>query len=92
MLLHFTWSNNFNINNDLNMLPVQKHYRLDASLSSSCVKLVGFIKLNQVCESQTRCSLIFEDLLHVVEITFISLVDKKSRQTICIMIKPVDNL
>ena len=28
-------------------------YRFDASLSSSCIKPVGFIKLHQICENQT---------------------------------------
>ncbi len=37
----------------------------------SCIKLVDFIKLHQVCEHQTCCNLIFADLLQVDEITFI---------------------
>ena len=48
----------------LSFVPSQKHqrhdassgfYQFDASLSSSCIKSVGFIKLNEVCENQTRC-------------------------------------
>ena len=35
-------------------------YRLDAGLSLSCIKPVGFIKLHQVCENQIRCNLISE--------------------------------
>ena len=47
-------------------------------LSTSCGKSVDFIKLQQVCENQTCCSLIFADLLQVVETICIKLVDKKS--------------
>ena len=46
-------------------------------MSSSCSESVGFIKLQQVCENQTCCNLIFADLLQVVETTSIKLVDKK---------------
>ena len=53
-------------------------------------KSVDFIKLQRVCENQNCCSLIFADLLQLVEITYIKLVNKKSWQSTCI--KPVDNL
>ena len=59
-------------------------------LSTSCSKSVEFVKLQQFCENQTFCNLIFVDLLQVVETTFVKLVDKKSWQSTCI--KPVDNL
>ena len=65
-------------------------YRLAASLSTSCSKLVNFIKLQQVCENQTCCNLIFADLLQVVETTCIKLANIKSQLSNCI--KPVDNL
>ena len=48
------------------------------ALLSSGMKCVGFIKLYKACENQTRCNLLFADLLQVVEITCIKLVDKKS--------------
>ena len=64
-------------------------YRLAASChqvaatlltSSSCSKPVDhdFIKLQQVCEDQTCCNLIFADLLQVVTTTCSKLVDIKS--------------
>ena len=56
----------------------QSGLRLDASFSSNCSKSVDFIKSRQVCENQTRCNLMFSDLLQVVETTCIKLVDKKS--------------
>ena len=59
-------------------------------LSTNCSKSVDFIKLQQVCENQTYCNLIFADSLQVVETTCIKLVDKKSWQSTCS--KPVDNL
>ena len=65
-------------------------YRLDASLSTSCSKLVNFIKLQQDCENQTCCNLIFADLLQVVETTCIKLANIKSQLSNCS--KPVDNL
>ena len=65
-------------------------YRLAASLSTSCSNLVNFIKLQQVCENQTCCNLIFADLLQVVETTCIKLANIKSQLSNCI--KPVDNL
>ena len=40
----------------------------------NCIKSVGFIKLNQICENQTCCNLIFADLLQVAETTCITLV------------------
>ena len=55
-------------------------------LSTSFSKSVDFIKLQQVCEYQTCCNLIFA----VVETTCIKLVDKKSWQSTCML--PVDNL
>ena len=64
-------------------------YRLDSSLSWSCVKHFAVIKLHQVCENQACCNLIFADFLQVVVTTCIKLVDKKSWQSTCI--KPVDN-
>ena len=42
-------------------------------MSSSCSESVDFIKLQQVCENQTCCNLIFADLLHAVETTASSL-------------------
>ena len=56
-------------------------YKLDASLSSSCIHSVGFIKLNQVYENQITYNLIEANLLQVVEITCIKPVDKL--QQIC---------
>ena len=47
-------------------------YRLDASLSSSCIKPVGFIKLHQICENQTWYLQ-----------TCIKLVNKKRWQSTC---------
>ena len=47
-------------------------------LSTSSSKSVDFIKLQQVCENQTCCDLIFVDLLQVAETTCIKLADKKS--------------
>ena len=52
-------------------VPNQKHHRLDASsgfyqlvsIVNKCSKSVNFIKLQQVCENQTCCNLIFADLL-----------------------------
>ena len=73
----------------------QKRDRLAAScgfhrLTASCSKSVDFIKLQQICENQICCSLMFADFLEVVETTCIKLVDKKSRQSTCS--KLVDNL
>ena len=48
------------------------------NLSSSCSKPVDFIKLQQVCEYQTCCNLIFADLLQVVTTTCSKLADIKS--------------
>ena len=59
-------------------------------LSTSCSKSVDFIKLQQVCENQTCCNLIFADFLQVAETTDIKLVDKKSQLSTCI--EPVDRL
>ena len=59
-------------------------------LSTSCSKSVEFIKLQQVCENQTCCNLMFADLLQVVGTTYIKLVNKRSQLSTCI--KPVDNL
>ena len=53
-------------------------------LSTSCSKSVEFIKLQQVCENQTCCNLIFADLLQVVETTYIKFLDKKTWQSTCI--------
>ena len=50
-------------------------YRLDTSLSSSCIEPVGFIKLDQVCKSDLMQ---LADLLQVVETICTKLVDKKS--------------
>ena len=50
----------------------------------------GFIKLNKICENQTWCSLIFADLLQIVETVCIKLVGKKSWQSTCS--KTVDNM
>ena len=47
-----------------------------ARFSSCCIKSVGFMNFNQVCENQTLCSLISTDLLQVIETTCIKLVDK----------------
>ena len=59
-------------------------------LSTSCSKSLDFIKLQQVCENQTCCNLIFADLLQVVETTCIKLASEKSQLSTCI--KPVDSL
>ena len=50
----------------------------NARLAASCSKSVDLIKLQQVCENQTCCNLIFADLVQVAEKTCIKLVDKKS--------------
>ena len=47
-------------------------------LSTSCSKSVDFIKLQQVCENQPCCNLIFADLLQVVVTICSKLVDNKS--------------
>ena len=49
-------------------------------LSSSCSKPVDFIKLQQVCEDQTCCNLIFADLLQVVTTTCSKLAGIKLQQ------------
>ena len=62
-------------------------------LSTSCSKSVDFIKLQQVCENQPCCNLIFADLLQVVVTTCIKLVDNsfdKSDRTTCS--KPVERI
>ena len=59
-------------------------------LPTSCSKSVDFIRLQQVCESQSCCNLIFVDLVQIAELTCIKLVDKMYRQSTCS--KPVDNL
>ena len=35
------------------VMQVVDFYQLDVSLSSSCIKPVGFIMLNRICENQT---------------------------------------
>ena len=45
---------------------------LDKSVLATCSKSVERIKLDQVCENQTCCNLIFADLLQIVETTCLS--------------------
>ena len=59
-------------------------------MSSSCIRFVGFRRLQKVCENQVWFSLIFADLLQVVETTCIKRVAETSWQSTCI--KLVDNL
>ena len=47
------------------------------NLSTSCNKLVNFIKLQQVCSNQPYGNLSFVDLLQLVETTFNNPVDNK---------------
>ena len=55
-------------------------------------KSVDSIKMQQVCENQTCCNLIFADFLQVAETTCIKLVDRKSQLSTCIKPRLVDNL
>ena len=58
-------------------------YQLDESVSSSFIKPVDSIRLQQACD-QTCLNLIFAHSTQVVSTTCIKLVDKKSQQSTCI--------
>ena len=53
-----------------------EHFSLSIYSLTRCSKSVEFIKLQQVCENQTCCNLIFVDLLQVAETSCIKRVDK----------------
>ena len=60
------------------------------NLPTTCKKLVNFIKLQQVCQSQAFCNLSFADLLELVETTGSKPVENKFAQSTCN--KSFDNL
>ena len=57
--------------NATDLMQVVDSDRPDASLATSFIKPVDFIKLNHICEHQTCCNLIFADSLQVDETTCI---------------------
>ena len=70
-----TWGLAYTPRNTTDLMQVVDFTSLSpARLSSSCIKSVGFINFNQVCENPTLYSSISTDLLQVIETTCIKLV------------------